>query len=114
MGVRKEEVQGIKTLYLSGRLDVITSEALETDLQQFIGPDVSRMIIDLGAVEFLSSSALRIFVSLEKNFRGKKGKVVFCSIPPPVRKIFKMTALEDLFETHESLEKAVSSLLPLA
>jgi anti-anti-sigma factor len=68
---------------------------------------IRKLILDFSNVKFLSSSALGVLITLRKKSDEIKGKVLLCSMKPDLRKIFKITNLEKLFDFYENEEKAL-------
>lgn len=69
-----------------------------------------KLILDFSEVKFLSSSALGVLVTLRKKSDAIKGQVLLCGMRPELRKIFKITNLEKLFQFFENEERALNSL----
>jgi anti-anti-sigma factor len=68
------------------------------------------MIINLGQVSYISSSGIRIFVGMVRELGRQGRKLKLCNITPPVKKVFDVVELLDLFEVYNSEEEAVKSL----
>jgi anti-anti-sigma factor len=54
-------------------------------------------IVDLLGVGFAGSSALGIFVGLQRLARSKNGRVIFCNVDPTVYEVFRVSKLDPLF-----------------
>jgi anti-sigma B factor antagonist len=68
-----------------------------------------KMIIDLGAVQYLSSAVLRQFIALYKAIKEEKGDLKFCRVNPEIREVFKITQLDKMIEIKEDLDTAISA-----
>ena len=83
---------------VSGRLD--TPSAVKA--QQEIGPllDNANMeiILDCEKLEYISSSGLRLFLTIRKEASAKGGKVIIENINEEIKKVFMMTGFFNLFE----------------
>ncbi|GMV96293.1 MAG: STAS domain-containing protein [Phycisphaerae bacterium] len=91
---------------------------LDTQVVQQIGEELydlvdkqarRKLILDFDKVRFLSSSALGVLITLRKKADAIKGKVVLCNMRDELRKVFKITNLDKMFEFYESEEKALGS-----
>lgn len=91
---------------------------LDTQLVQQIGEELyelvdkqarRKIILDFDKVRFLSSSALGILITLRKKCDQIKGKVVLCSMKEDLKKVFKITNLDKMFEFYDNEEKALGS-----
>lgn len=89
---------GCVTAALAGRLD--TPAALETapsfeSLKEEAGGTV---VLDCSDLIYISSSGLRLFLSLRKAAAEKGGRVIVRSISDEIRAVFMMTGFLNLFE----------------
>ena len=93
----KEQDGGMKAI-LNGRLD--TPAAVKA--QQEIGPLLENadkeIIFDCTNLEYISSSGLRLFLTIRKEASVKGGKVIIENINDEIRKVFMMTGFFNLFE----------------
>ena len=64
------------TLVLSGRLDSATAPKLEQALDGVLarGP-IARLVLDLGALDYLSSAGIRCFIRARKAIEPRGGSV---------------------------------------
>ena len=93
----KENNGGILAI-LNGRLD--TPAAVKA--QQEIGPLLENadkeIVFDCTNLEYISSSGLRLFLTIRKEASVKGGKVIIENINDEIRKVFMMTGFFNLFE----------------
>jgi len=68
-----------------------------------------KMIIDLGAVQYLSSAVLRQFIALYKAIKEEKGDLKLCRVNPEIREVFKITQLDKMIEIKEDLDTAINA-----
>lgn len=109
MSLKVEEQNGVKVVKLEGKLDVNLSISVETELEKLVDNGALFMVFDLSGVEYLSSSGLRVFISIMRKLKDKNGKLVLACVPEIVKKIFKTVELEDLFEVYDSVSEAVAA-----
>ena len=83
------------TFLLEGRLDTITSPALESKINEVIG-DATKLTLDLAKLEFISSSGLRVLLGTLQNMEDK-GEMVVCNLTQPVHEVFELTGFGRLF-----------------
>ena len=93
-----KENNGGMLAILNGRLD--TPAAVKA--QQEIGPLLENadkeIVFDCTNLEYISSSGLRLFLTIRKEASVKGGKVVIENINDEIRKVFMMTGFFNLFE----------------
>ena len=82
------------TIALSGRLDTTTAPKLETELKQNIS-GVEELVLDLAALEYLSSAGLRVLLSAQK-VMNRQGHMVVKHVNETVMEIFEVTGFVDV------------------
>ena len=71
--------------------------------------DRRSIVLHLGSVEFIDSSGLGTMVRTLTSTRQARGDLKICDVPEHVRKILELSHLTQLFDAHESEEKAVAA-----
>lgn len=82
------------TIELAGRLDTTTAPKLETELKQNIS-GVEELVLDLAALEYLSSAGLRVLLSAQK-VMNRQGHMVVKHVNETVMEIFEVTGFVDV------------------
>ena len=82
------------TIALSGRLDTTTAPKLETELKQNIS-GVEKLVLDLTALEYLSSAGLRVLLSAQK-VMNRQGHMVVRNVNEIIMEIFEVTGFVDV------------------
>lgn len=89
------------------------SEAIETlgdELLSLVKPKQT-MIVDLAAVEFLSSAALGKLVALDRRMQSLAGtELRLCNMTPTVRQTFAHSGLQALFQVFDNYQAAKAGL----
>lgn len=95
---------------LSGRMDVHLATDVENQLNGFMKsfPD-KNILLDLSEVEYMSSSGLRVFVSVMRSLKERNLELLLCNLSFAVRKVFEVVELMDMFEIYESVEEALAA-----
>ena len=95
---------------LSGRVDVHMASEIESELNDLIEKHKDEnVILNLDEVEYMSSSGLRVFVSLMRNLKESDRSLRLCNLSLAVRKIFEVVELMDMFEIFESEDEALAA-----
>ncbi|MCB1188795.1 MAG: STAS domain-containing protein [Leptospiraceae bacterium] len=105
----KSEIQNKFTIiHLEGRMDVHYVQNIEEEYLSLINNvGTSNLIINLEKVDFISSSALRIFVTTLKYCKERKIRLILTGVRNPVKKIFELVEMNSMFEISESLKTAM-------
>ena len=91
--------QGNETVAtLSGRLDTPASIELAEQFDILAGKAGGTVVLDCSQLEYISSSGLRLFLTLRKAAATKGGKVIVRNINSDVRSVFMITGFLNLFE----------------
>ena len=87
----------LATAQLIGRLDTPASQEISGDFDTLAQYAAGTVILDCTELEYISSSGLRLFLSLRKAAAAKGGKVIVKSINKDIRSVFMMTGFVSLF-----------------
>ena len=79
---------------LSGRLDTTTAPELEKELKASMD-DVTSLVIDMKALEYISSAGLRVLLSAQK-IMNKQGKMTVKNVNETIMEIFEVTGFSDI------------------
>jgi len=110
MEITRTETNGIVVVAVQGRLDTITSVALEADLLQLASEKGHRIVVDLSELDFISSSGLRVLLTAGKKSKSVYGRIVLCALTDHVKQVFDVAGFTMLFTVYTSQEEAVKSL----
>jgi anti-anti-sigma factor len=66
------------------------------------------LLLDMGQVEFMASMTLGVLIGLANQMKAGDRRLVLCGISPQVRKIFKTSGIEGLFEIRETVDSALA------
>src|ERR1043165_7690346 len=106
-----EAVQGeILVVGLSGRLDALTSDAVQENLlPRFTGPNV-RLVIDFSELVYVSSAGLRVFLELARRVSTTQGKLALCAMLRQVPQVFELAGLTSLLPIYSTQQEARTAL----
>jgi anti-sigma B factor antagonist len=85
------------------------TDELQEAIHKLIEEGNKRLIIDLGRVLYLNSTALGLLVSTHTNFTKRGGKVKLCNIGSKIENIFVITKLTLVFEVFDNQMEAIAS-----
>ena len=98
----------IYLLKVEGRLDASFSSQLEDEIDELL-ERTKKVIIDFAGVTYLSSSGLRVLLSIKKQTETQGG-LVLMNLIDIVKKIIEVAELDDFFSQAQSLEEAITIL----
>lgn len=85
------------TVNLEGRLDTLQSAECEARLAPVYENADKEIILECEKLEYISSSGLRIFLSILKATKAKGGKLTLRHVNNEIRNIFSITGFNKLF-----------------
>ena len=68
-----------------------------------------RLLLDFSNVEHLSSAALGVLITLNRQVIEQRGQLVLANINPQIYEVFKITRLHRLFNIHATTEGALKA-----
>jgi len=83
---------------LSGRLDTAASTDFATDMQPLLDNADKEITLICNELEFISSSGLRLLLTLRKATMTQGGKVIISGISPEIQQVFTITGFNTLFD----------------
>ena len=87
------EKDGQVVLAVEGELDTDTCSQFKEAIMPLIDQAPKALEVDMQALEYISSKALRILISLQQAVVNGKGTFKVTNVQPAVREIFDMTGL---------------------
>ena len=98
MEVYITETEGTMTARLVGRLDTPAAAEVSQQIQPLLDHADRTLLLDCSEMTYISSSGLRIFLTLRKAAATQGGKVVVEGLSSEIRGVFMMTGFLQLFE----------------
>lgn len=99
---------------VAGRLDALSAPALEAALQTAMAGGVARVVLNLAAMEYISSAGLCVILGAAKRMQKAEGKLVLAAASPQVRQVFDMAGLGAVIPIFETAEEAAAGFGPSA
>jgi anti-sigma B factor antagonist len=104
-------LSGAPGVAVHGEVDIGTVAKLSEALDEAVRESSGALVVDLREVVFLGSTGLTALVRARAQLgREERALVVVCP-PGPVRRLFEVVGIVDLFELFDSREAAAASLL---
>ncbi len=82
----------------SGRLDTPAAVKAQQEMAPLMANADKVIVLDCEKLEYISSSGLRIFLTLRKETAAKGGKIIIEHINDNLRNVFVMTGFYNMFE----------------
>ena len=98
MEVKILKEDGVVKAVLIGRLDTPASQEVAPQFDELKAETAGTIILDCSELTYISSSGLRLFLTIRKAAAEKGGKVIVSSMRDEIRTVFMMTGFLNLFE----------------
>lgn len=106
----KFDVEELEKGYIIKPIGNIMSSEDAEDFQELTDKiadsDKKNLIIDFSETALLGSLLIGHLVRVQAHFDRKDGKIAFCRFPDSVDKVLKMTRINTIINTYDSLESA--------
>ena len=98
MNTSIQEIDGNMVATLEGRLDTAASVATEKAMQPLYDCKNQDIIIECTKLDYISSSGLRLFLSVLKKAKPKGCHVYISGLNDNLHQVFAMTGFTNLFD----------------
>ena len=103
--MHKEWDVDIMTVF--GRVDAERAPEVEAAGRRILTTAYQKLLINLSAVDYLSSAGLCALLNLGKLADAKQGRLFLCSPAASVRQILKMSGFDKIFKIRNSVQEAL-------
>ena len=93
-----EKQNEMVTAFLKGRLDTLAAQEVAGQMESLAEAASGTVVLDCTEMSYISSSGLRLFLTLRKAAAEKGGKIIVRGISNDIRSVFMMTGFLNLFE----------------
>jgi anti-sigma B factor antagonist len=95
-----------------GVLDLASEPAFRQTLQEVIDAGTDRLVVDLGGVRLMDSSALGTLVLMFKVLNEAGGRLCLAAPRQLVRTVLSMTSVDQVIKVYDTVEAAEGDLPP--
>jgi anti-sigma B factor antagonist len=95
---------------LAKRLDASVAVSFKESVHEVIQSGKTRLVLDMGGVQFVDSSGLGALVSVLKALGPSHGSLSIANVQPSVAGLLKLTRMDKVFSIQPSVEQAVSAV----
>ncbi len=108
-----ENVQdNVSQVFLDGRFDANTCEAVEQFIRERIKKGIYQFVLNMEKVPFTASAGLRVILVIAKELRKEfQGDLYIVSPQPNVRKVFEISGINNVLRIFDDMETATKSFL---
>ncbi len=109
MIVTKEKLQDHLLIMVDGRLDTTHADAFEKEMMEILEGGNQQIVMDCSGLHYISSSGLRIFLTVQKQMMARGGKFKLCHLQASIQEIFDMSGFSMIFSIYPDREAALKA-----
>ena len=110
MKIQIKKDEKVTVVSVKGKMDAVSSPEFDKEIKRLIEEDGGIVIIDLGELDYISSSGLRSILAAGKVLTEKGGRLLLSSLKGMVKEVFEISGFNSIMPIYESLESALSNL----
>ncbi len=110
MKIAKLQEEGVLILELTGRLDTLSCSGLEKEIDSLDTAMISKLIIDLKGVDYVSSAGLRALLIGLKKFSGNDQKFFLCGLSDSIQEVFNIVGFSSVYVIHNDRAEALNAM----
>ena len=99
--VREEQVGDVVNIFVSGEVDIYTSQGLKERLYSIVDSTQANLRIDCKELNYIDSTGLGIFVGALKKAKQLDKKIYITNLKDNIKKLFIITGLDKVFIIEE-------------
>ena len=110
LGIEQFSGAGYRGCRLAGEIDFTCAGPVQATLTALVLPGGGTVVVDLTRVTFIDSSGLGVLVQAHRNSLEQATRLLVVT-SPPVAKLLRITALDEVLETYENLAAAEAAVV---
>ena len=110
MEISEKKEKDITILAISGRLDTLSSGSLDEKLKELTNNNLNKIVIDFSELDFISSSGLRVLLTIAKKVKSTSGYLALSALKDHVKEVFDVAGFTMLFSIFPSQQDAINSI----
>ncbi len=97
----------VKVLAFEGRLDTQTSPDAQQQLTRLIEKGETKILVNLGKVDYISSAGLRVLLVVAKQLKTADGELRICGLNEVVKEVFDISGFDMILPISASESEAL-------
>jgi anti-sigma B factor antagonist len=94
--IKRLQEDGADVIVLIGEIDASSSIELDLAIAKSVGEGFTKILVDCGALEYISSAGLGVFMSYIEEFKDKNIQMVLFGMSEKVANTFEILGLNEL------------------
>lgn len=107
MKVTLNTIDDLTVVSPEGRIDAVVADDLQKTMDDMLGRGVTKIVMHLSAVTYISSACLRVIIQVVKQLDGH-GHFAICGANETVQNVFDLAGITNILPICDDLETAVA------
>ena len=108
MNISTTTIDAVTVVRLQGNLDTSTAPHAQTSLNELVDGGASKILVNLGEVDFVSSAGLRILLATAKKLRGSNGELRVSNLNETVNEVFEISGFSTILSVFPTEAEALT------
>lgn len=100
----------VTIISVAGSMDATTAPEFDEAWKKVLADGVTKLVVELKSVEYISSAGLRSILMIAKTCRAQKVSLAFAGMQAMVADMFKLSGFMSILKTFPDVETAISQL----
>ncbi len=105
-----EKQDSVTLVAVGGRLDGTGAPELEAHCSTLIADGNTRLVLDFGGVDYISSAGLRSLLVVAKQIKAAGGGLALCSLTAMVREVLEISGFDKILTVATDQTAALATL----
>jgi anti-anti-sigma factor len=107
MNVTNKTIEQGTLVSIDGRIDTTNYNEFEQAMNLLFDEQVKAIYLDCSGLSYISSSGLRVFLTVQKKMMSTGGKFLLFAMQPTIKEIFDISGFSSIFSIVETEEEAL-------
>ena len=103
-----DNLQSVSIMNVKGRVDSNTAPELDSALENLLKNEKNKIVLNLKAVDYLSSAGLRALVKALKEAQQSGGDLHLAAVSEPIEVVLRTVGMLQMFKMYSSEQEAMA------
>ncbi len=109
LSIETDNTQSVSVMKVKGRVDSDTAPELDDALTKLLQDNKNKIVLNLQAVDYMSSAGLRAMVKAYQNAKKSGGDVRLASVSEPIEVILRTVGMMQMLKMYPTDQEAMAS-----
>ncbi len=110
MEISVDRVNDVLIAKIEGRIDGANARDCEDALNKAIETNDNKVLIDFGALSYISSAGLRVILLVARQLQKRNAAFALCSLSDLIREVFEISGFDKIISIHDTQAEAVEKI----